>query len=237
MSAATMIKSMRDAGGTASATWDPVAGCGNGSKVTLQCERLDRPQRRRRPRRVFVTADLFRQSVGDEHIARVWQVMASCPRHMFLILTQQPVRMRDWLNRCARWDGYITHNGEPVSSYGGGGWIVGCPDAPRRRPGWDDRGPRGGKPRYKPSPVARAWPLPNVWLGVSAPDQDRADIANLNDRIQEARLSGWLGEVEGLRTSRDAAARKLVTLDRMQQRQPALPRWAISLPVIVETRR
>jgi site-specific recombinase XerC len=62
-------------------------------------------------------------------------------------------------------------------------------------------------------------------------------IANLKDRIQEARLNGWLGEVEGLTTSRDAAARKLTSLDRMQQRQPALPPGAISLPVIVETSR
>jgi site-specific recombinase XerD len=62
-------------------------------------------------------------------------------------------------------------------------------------------------------------------------------IANLNDRIQEARLNGWLGEVEGLKTSRDAAARKLTALDRMRERQPALPPGAIGLPVIVETRR
>jgi site-specific recombinase XerC len=62
-------------------------------------------------------------------------------------------------------------------------------------------------------------------------------IANLNDRIQEARLIGWLGEVEGLTASRDAGARKLTSLDRTLQRQPAVPAGAISLPVIVETSR
>jgi hypothetical protein len=62
-------------------------------------------------------------------------------------------------------------------------------------------------------------------------------IANLNERIQEARPNGWLGEVEGLTTSRDAAARKLTSLDRALQRQPTLPAGAISLPVIVETSR
>ena len=62
-------------------------------------------------------------------------------------------------------------------------------------------------------------------------------IANLNERIQEARLNGWLGEVEGLTTSRDAAARKLTSLDRTLQRQPTLPAGAISLPVIVEKSR
>ena len=39
-------------------------------------------------------------------------------------------------------------------------------------------------------------------------------IRTLEDRITEARLNGWLGEVQGLQTSRDAAAKKLVTLDR-----------------------
>jgi hypothetical protein len=39
-------------------------------------------------------------------------------------------------------------------------------------------------------------------------------IANLRDRIQEAKLNGWLGEVAGLETSLNEAVRKLVNLDR-----------------------
>ena len=39
-------------------------------------------------------------------------------------------------------------------------------------------------------------------------------IANLSERIREAELNGWLGEVAGLKTSRDAAAKKLTSLDR-----------------------
>jgi hypothetical protein len=38
--------------------------------------------------------------------------------------------------------------------------------------------------------------------------------ANLTDRMKGAELNGWLGEVAGLRTSRDAAAKKLTSLDR-----------------------
>ncbi len=41
-------------------------------------------------------------------------------------------------------------------------------------------------------------------------------IHNLKDRIQEARMNGWLGEVQGLQTSLDAATKKLVSLDRQQ---------------------
>jgi hypothetical protein len=40
---------------------------------------------------------------------------------------------------------------------------------------------------------------------------------NLNHRVTEAKLNGWLGEVASLH----AAARKLVSLDRMRDRQPA----------------
>ena len=38
---------------------------------------------------------------------------------------------------------------------------------------------------------------------------------NLTDRISEARTNGWLGEVQGLQTSLEAAKKKLVALDRL----------------------
>lgn len=41
-----------------------------------------------------------------------------------------------------------------------------------------------------------------------------AIIANLRDRIDEGRLNGWDGEVQGLQTSLSAAAAKVVSLDR-----------------------
>lgn len=39
-------------------------------------------------------------------------------------------------------------------------------------------------------------------------------IKNLADRISEARINGWLGEVEGLQVSLTAARAKLAALDR-----------------------
>jgi hypothetical protein len=39
-------------------------------------------------------------------------------------------------------------------------------------------------------------------------------IKNLADRIAEARINGWLGEVEGLQVSHTAARAKLTALDR-----------------------
>ncbi|GAA4979195.1 hypothetical protein HD597_000188 [Nonomuraea thailandensis] len=58
---------------------------------------------------------------------------------------------------------------------------------------------------------------------------------NLRDRIEEARINGWLGEVQGLQISLDAAGRKLAAL----QRPPAdsRPRPSLGMPIISGERR
>ena len=43
-------------------------------------------------------------------------------------------------------------------------------------------------------------------------------IRNLSERISEAKMNGWLGEVQGLEVSLEAAKRKLVSLDRSLER-------------------
>ncbi|MRH93050.1 tyrosine-type recombinase/integrase [Nocardia sp. SYP-A9097] len=60
-------------------------------------------------------------------------------------------------------------------------------------------------------------------------------IANLRDRITEARVNGWTGEVEGLTVSLNAAAAKLVGLDRMNERPSGTTRLTeLGMPVIQE---
>ncbi|SRR6266550_709161 len=49
-------------------------------------------------------------------------------------------------------------------------------------------------------------------------------IENLQARQAEAREKGWLGEVQGLQVSLDAATNKLATLDRSQQTYLGLPK-------------
>jgi site-specific recombinase XerD len=60
-------------------------------------------------------------------------------------------------------------------------------------------------------------------------------IANLKDRIQEARSNGWLGEAQGLQSSLKAATTKLVSLDRIHKRQPTGP-VNLGIPVITDSR-
>jgi len=63
-------------------------------------------------------------------------------------------------------------------------------------------------------------------------------VNNLGERIQEARMNGWLGEVQGLQTSRDAAARKLVALDRtIAQANQAPGSTNLGIPTITRAPR
>ena len=140
-------------------------GYANGeSKVFLDEKMLLQPLRWSRPRRIFVCSmtDLFASFVPDEIIDRVFAVMSLCPQHILQVLTKRSGRMRAYLSdpntpgRIARicvdlWIAKVVEPDDnwPVDS-------VGPVDLP------DDL-------------VMRFWPLPNVWLGVSAEDQATAD--------------------------------------------------------------
>lgn len=116
---------------------------------------LDQPLRWRRPRRIFVCAhgDLFHESVPDAWIDKVFAVMALAPWHTFQVLTKRAGRMRAYLDAVgADYDEFALFRWADA-----GGRL--CEDG--------DRG--------FVSIMNAGWPLPNVWLGVSAEDQTRAD--------------------------------------------------------------
>lgn len=107
----------------------------------------------RKPQKVFVNSmsDLFHEDVPWEFVDRVFAVMARATRHTFQVLTKRADRMRD----------YLTHADTP--------WRIACEE---ERLNWaedvaDD---------VDMSDVSlERWPLPNIWLGVSVEDQQRAD--------------------------------------------------------------
>jgi len=127
-----------------------------------------KPLRWKKPRRVFVCSmgDLFHENVPFETIAAVFAVMAVCPDHTFQVLTKRADRMAEffeWVKNVA-WPDLFPH---------------GLPDYPvesnavlRYAPELHDDGDYcrfiGD---FDPAP----WPLPNVWLGVSAENQATAD--------------------------------------------------------------
>lgn len=119
-------------------------------RVVLHPERLTKPLRWRKQRWVFVNkmGDLFHPDVPDEFLDKVFAVMALTPRITYLILTRRPNRMRTYLLEHAA-DGQLI-------------WTT---------------AQRFNSSKSRPQENT-AWPLPNVWLGVAAEDQDIA-----NERI------------------------------------------------------
>lgn len=135
--------------------------------VVIHWDRLDLPLRWRAPRMIFVNSlsDLFHESFSATLWDRVWAVMALCPQHTFQILTKRPATMRKYMTEL---------------------WAV------TGRPKWertvflavDDlirqwKMPDGTLTKT----VMRPWPLPNVWLGVSAEDQSTWD-ERVTDLVQ-----------------------------------------------------
>jgi protein gp37 len=133
-------------------TQDSKAGPVWTGEVRFNEQWLDQPLRWKRPRRIFVCAhgDLFAEGVPDVWIDRVFAVMALAPQHTFQVLTKRAERMRAWFS--------------PETSYrtGDGSFSRGSIVA-------------GLVGEHDASAPFHAWPLPNVWLGVSVEDQARAD--------------------------------------------------------------
>lgn len=69
--------------------------------VRLWPDRLDRPARWRRPRRIFVNSmsDLFHKDVPDSFIVQAFQTMAEADWHTYQILTKRPARAARFLDK------------------------------------------------------------------------------------------------------------------------------------------
>ncbi|MFN3513434.1 MAG: DUF5131 family protein [Phenylobacterium sp.] len=125
-------------------------------EVRLNEDWLDQPLRWRRPRRIFVCAhgDLFAEGVPDAWIDRVFAVMALCPQHTFQVLTKRADRML----------AYMRGLQAKAQSQG---------DDPSIAPRRIDDAAADVTCTHGGALEETAWPLRNVWLGISAEDQMR----------------------------------------------------------------
>lgn len=119
----------------------------------LAADILDEPLRVRRPQRWFVAnkGDLFGEGVTDEEIALAYAVMAMAPQHTFQVLTKRAERLPQWYGAHAR---LAVDNALAALA---------------------ESGRLGERWKRGPLPKVPAWPPPNVWIGVSVEDQQRAD--------------------------------------------------------------
>lgn len=171
-------------------TWNPVTGCSkispgcdhcyaermskrlagrcgypeapNSFDVALHHNKLGQPLNWRKPRQIFVCSmgDLFHRDVPFEYIAAIFGVMAATPRHAYQILTKRPGRMLKWF-------GWIDSAGRLTD---------GCLRADLADYTICAKGPMRADILMAGAPFGSSeWPLPNVWLGVTAEDQKRWD--------------------------------------------------------------
>ncbi|RUV13566.1 MAG: DUF5131 family protein [Mesorhizobium sp.] len=143
---------------------------------------LREPLAWKRPRRIFVNSmgDLFHEDVPDEWIDRVFAVMALAPQHTFQVLTKRAKRMREYLTKpvSGPWAGRM-------HSVDDSGKLTDFTDARRRvHEALVEQIPKTSASQLNLASEMQEphgdgfmprWPLPNVWLGVSAERQQEAD--------------------------------------------------------------
>ncbi len=181
------------------ATWNPVTGCSHVSDGCVNCyaeelatgrlkgspgypglpwtkanadvnviehpDRLDQPLRQKAPRAYFVNSmsDLFHENVSDRFLDQAFAVMALTPRHLYMILTKRPERMYEYLGPSPVFvDPRAEGRSLPVP-------LTGSFDLENIL-SWEDDWEDEDRSRIVPM-----WPLPNVWLGVSAERQRELD--------------------------------------------------------------
>jgi protein gp37 len=117
-------------------------------EIRCHTDELEAPLKWRKPRRVFVNSmsDTFHAGVPVGFLDRMFAVMALTPWHTYQVLTKRPTRAAQYI--CSEED-RIEGITDAVVALSG-------PSCARRI----EDGP---------------WPLPNVWLGASVEDQERAD--------------------------------------------------------------
>jgi protein gp37 len=134
----------------------------NADKVEIRIDEkaLVKPLSWKKPRRIFVCSmtDLFLDEHTDEMIAQVYAVMALARRHTFQVLTKRPERRLSLLAD--------TGFRELISIFAGEKAMELTDPHDRRT---DDL--RATVPDIE----GDDWPLKNIWEGVSAEDQKRAD--------------------------------------------------------------
>lgn len=135
--------------------------------VQIHADRLERPLRWTRPRRIFVNSmsDLFHPAVPTNFIAQVFGAMLLAPQHTFQVLTKRPDRMRAWVNGDEPFTGDLEG-----ATIGDAVWF-----AAKELWGSGARRPAATFRALEDNAERAQWPLPNVWLGTSVDRQEEAD--------------------------------------------------------------
>ncbi len=161
---------------------------------------LTEPLSWREPRGVFVGSmtDLFfdvETDVACKWIAAIFGAMADTPRHTYMLLTKRPENAR-------RWFAWLDRQLEQYAGRRDARGHACAPDEARAAILAECLRMFAGEAKHRAAePWPPAWPLPNVWIGVTAEDQKRADerVSALLDLPAAVRFVSYepaLGQVD-----------------------------------------
>jgi protein gp37 len=127
-----------------------------------------------RSRRIFVNSmsDLFHENVHEVDRTLIFAVMLLCPQHTFQVLTKRPERMLAWLSEPGRRSAILKAASMLAFDLQSLKVYARIPKPWNATDVVYDCGPNGDEAGCR---VRDAWPLPNVWLGVSVENQKAAD--------------------------------------------------------------
>lgn len=123
-------------------------------EVYLSEDALHEPIRWQRPRTIFVCSmtDLFADFVTDAMLDKIFAIMALTPRHTYQLVTKRAARMRSYLQALADGERHVFGEARDLA-----GPTVALADL---------------LPEDEDGQIR---PLPNVWVAISAEDQDALD--------------------------------------------------------------
>ena len=153
-------------------------------KVKLAHDRLVVPLRWKRGRRIFVNSlsDVWHDEVPFEFICAMYGIMAMCPHHTFQLLTKRSRRMVEWYEMTSELVDPVGHCVDLAGQY-----LCQLPNQGSITWAEVDRIKKDALPRA----AGRAWPLDNVWLGVSAED-DRSLAARAGHLLACEAVVHWI---------------------------------------------
>lgn len=146
-------------------------------KISFDEKALLAPLKRKKPTRYFVNSmsDLFHKNVTDEMRDKIYAVMALCPQHTFQVLTKRAHAMFEYMMDPARQEAIMRAVGHIVAGLMAEESKFTVRDVHKilERVKGIARNERGTVVVEIKNPP---FPLPNVWLGVSAESQEVLNV-------------------------------------------------------------
>lgn len=191
-------------------THDSKAGPVWTGKTRFNRDWLQQPLRWARARMIFTVAhgDLFHADVAPHEIDQVFAVMALGWQHTYQVLTKRSARMRNYMTDPATpdrvWRQVLKlltddrRNRENFADWMGRNHAL----LKDHQEGLEAFG-AGREPERAPAAEVLPWPLPNVWMGVSAENQEHAhirvwDLANTPSAVRWVSAEPLLGPISGI---------------------------------------